>query len=147
MKERFQNKIFWKQFLVLPGYDVVASIPVTSISEMKRFSKRNLPKDKQMFLMDGFEIICSSIQSHRVRTHNFYLFSLLNFSLFFYGHDSRNKEYLSCNSLTTGPFVNGMIWTMSILAKGNQRFGKEQQMQRDNWVNFFKFKLSERLSC
>lgn len=50
---------------VCHNYEVVASIPLTSICEVKRFSKRNLPKDKQMFLMDGFEIICSSIQSHR----------------------------------------------------------------------------------
>ncbi|KAK2567544.1 Myotubularin-related protein 2 [Acropora cervicornis] len=50
---------------VYHNYEVVASIPLTSICEVKRFSKRNLPKDKQMFLMDGFEIICSSIQSHR----------------------------------------------------------------------------------
>lgn len=40
-----------------------------------------------------------------------------------------------------------MIWTMSILVKGNQRCGKEQQMQKDNWGNFFKFKLYEPLFC
>lgn len=48
------------------SYEIVASVPLTSICEVKKFSKKNLPKDKQMFLMDGFEIICSNIQSHRV---------------------------------------------------------------------------------
>ena len=29
-----------------------------------------MPKDKQMFLMDGFEVFCSNIQSYRVRKAN-----------------------------------------------------------------------------
>ena len=48
------------------SYESVASIPLTSICDVRKFSKKNLPKDKQMFLMDGFEVICSNIQSHRV---------------------------------------------------------------------------------
>lgn len=106
----------------------MASIPLTSICEVKRFSKRNLPKGKQMFLMDGFEIICSSIQSHRVRKHTFYLFSSLNF-------------------IYRAFFGNGVIWTMSILVQINQRCGKEQPMQRCNWGNFCKVELSQPLSC
>lgn len=47
------------------SYEIVASIPLTSICEVKKFSKKNLPKDKQMFLMDGIEIVCSNIQSYR----------------------------------------------------------------------------------
>ena len=50
------------------SYEIVASVPLSSISDVKKFSKKNLPKDKQMFLMDGFEILCSNIQSHRVRS-------------------------------------------------------------------------------
>jgi len=48
------------------SYEIVASVPLASISDVKKFSKKNLPKDKQMFLMDGFEILCSNIQSYRV---------------------------------------------------------------------------------
>ncbi|XP_020625408.1 uncharacterized protein LOC110062803 [Orbicella faveolata] len=47
------------------SYEIVASVPLASISDVKKFSKKNLPKDKQMFLMDGFEILCSNIQSYR----------------------------------------------------------------------------------
>lgn len=47
------------------SYEIVASVPLSSISDVKKFSKKNLPKDKQMFLMDGFEILCSNIQSYR----------------------------------------------------------------------------------
>lgn len=47
------------------SYEIVASIPLTSICDVRKFSKKNLPKDKQMFSMDGFEVICSNIQSHR----------------------------------------------------------------------------------
>ena len=56
----------------------MASIPLTSICEVKKFSKKNLPKDKQMFLMDGIEIVCSNIQSYRVRSlkMNFNCFAL-----------------------------------------------------------------------
>ena len=50
------------------SYEIVASVPLSSISDVKKFSKKNLPKDKQMFLMDGFEILCSNIQSYRVRS-------------------------------------------------------------------------------
>ena len=48
------------------SYEVEVSIPLSSIFDIKKFSKKNLPKDKQMFLLDGFEIFCSNIQSHRV---------------------------------------------------------------------------------
>lgn len=47
------------------SYEVEVSIPLSSIFDIKKFSKKNLPKDKQMFLLDGFEIFCSNIQSHR----------------------------------------------------------------------------------
>lgn len=48
------------------SFEIVASVPLSSICDVKKFSKKNLPKDKQMFLMDGFEILCSNIQSYRV---------------------------------------------------------------------------------
>ena len=48
-------------------YEVLVSVPLTSISDVRKFSKKNLSKDKQMFLMDGFEVLCSDIQSYRVR--------------------------------------------------------------------------------
>lgn len=47
------------------SYEVKVSIPLSSIFDIKKFSKKNLPKDKQMFLLDGFEILCGNIQSHR----------------------------------------------------------------------------------
>ena len=47
-------------------YEIVASIPLASICDVKKFSRKNMPKDKQMFLMDGFEVFCSNIQSYRV---------------------------------------------------------------------------------
>lgn len=68
----------------------MASIPLSNICDIKKFSKKNLPKDKQMFLMDGFEILCSNIQSHRVRTlalsseYEFSLQFLLQFLLYNY---------------------------------------------------------------
>lgn len=46
-------------------YEIVASIPLASICDVKKFSRKNMPKDKQMFLMDGFEVFCSNIQSYR----------------------------------------------------------------------------------
>ena len=51
-------------------YEIVASIPLASICDVKKFSRKNMPKDKQMFLMDGFEVFCSNIQSYRVRKAN-----------------------------------------------------------------------------
>ena len=48
------------------SYEIVATVPLSSILDVKKFSKKNLPKDKQMFLMDGVEILCSNIQSYRV---------------------------------------------------------------------------------
>ena len=68
------NMISSKRTLFIPlvnftdrSYEIVASVHLSSISDVKKFSRKNLPKDKQMFLMDGFEIFCSNIQSHRVR--------------------------------------------------------------------------------
>ena len=49
-------------------YNLELSIPSTSIYEIRKYSKKNLPKGKSIFLCDGFEILCSNIKSHRVNT-------------------------------------------------------------------------------
>ena len=52
--------------LVVLEYDLVVSIPNTSVCEIRRYSKKHLPKDRGMFMRDGVELLCSNIQSHRV---------------------------------------------------------------------------------
>ncbi|XP_031564822.1 uncharacterized protein LOC116300167 isoform X2 [Actinia tenebrosa] len=46
-------------------YDLELSIPCTSIYDIRKYSKKNLPKGKSIFLCDGFEILCNNIKSHR----------------------------------------------------------------------------------
>lgn len=62
-------------------YEIVASIPLASICDVKKFSRKNMPKDKQMFLMDGFEVFCSNIQSYRVWSLMFELCCAVNFEV------------------------------------------------------------------
>ncbi|KAK3742222.1 hypothetical protein QZH41_008996 [Actinostola sp. cb2023] len=46
-------------------FDLELSVPCASIYEIRKYSRKNLPKGKSMFLCDGFELLCSNIKSHR----------------------------------------------------------------------------------
>lgn len=57
-------------YLALP-YDFEISIPCTSVYDIRKCSKKILPKEELMFFADGFELQCSNIRSFKVEYNEY----------------------------------------------------------------------------
>ena len=55
-------------FLAAFHYDLEVTIPCTSVYDIRKYSRKNLPKEEIMFFADGFELLCSNIRSFKVCT-------------------------------------------------------------------------------
>ncbi|XP_048586717.1 myotubularin isoform X2 [Nematostella vectensis] len=63
--QKFKPLIFSNLEQIEHQYSLELSVPCTCIYEIRKFSRKNIPKGNSIFMADGVELLCSNIQSHR----------------------------------------------------------------------------------